>query len=62
MVLIKMNKNSLEKAREIIVKSLFASNINASDRAELIIVLTSLLNENTYDKQVKTIRKVKYKK
>ncbi len=57
-----MNKNSLEKAREIIVKSLFASNINASDRAELIIVLTSLLNENTYDKQVKAMRKVKYKK
>lgn len=57
-----MNKESLKKARDIIVKALYFSNINAQDKAELMINITALLNENTYEKQIKVLRKEKFKK
>ena len=57
-----MNSQSLKRAREIIISALYNSNINAQDKAELMINITALLNENTYDKQVKALRKEKYKK
>lgn len=57
-----MNKNSLEKARELIVNLLMNSKINGSDKAQLIMDIVMFLNEENYDKNVKAIRKVKYKK
>lgn len=57
-----MNKNSLIKARELIVNLLINSKINGSDKAQLIMDIIMFLNEENYDKNVKTIRKVKYKK
>lgn len=57
-----MNSQSLKRAREIIISALYNSNINAQDKAELMINITSLLNENTYDKQIKALRKEKFKK
>lgn len=60
--MIKLNAQSLKRARDIIISALYNSNINAEDKAELIINITALLNENTYDKQIKVLRKEKYKK
>ena len=57
-----MNKNSLIKARELIVNLLMNSKINGSDKAQLIMDIVMFLNEESYDKNVKAIRKVKYKK
>lgn len=57
-----MNSQSLKRAREIIISALYNSNINAEDKAELMINITALLNENTYDKQIKALRKEKFKK
>ena len=57
-----MNKNSLIKARELIVNLLMNSKINGSDKAQLIMDLIMFLNEENYDKNIKAIRKVKYKK
>ena len=42
--------------------ALYNSNINAQDKAELMINITALINENTYDKQIKALRKEKNKK
>lgn len=57
-----MNKNSLIKTRELIVNLLMNSKINGSDKAQLIMDIVMFLNEENYDKNVKAIRKVKYKK
>lgn len=57
-----MNKESLIKAKNIIVSAIFSSNINAQDKTELMINLAHFLNENTYDKQIKILRKEKFKK
>lgn len=57
-----MNKESLIKAKNIIVNAIFSSNINAQDKTELMINLAHFLNENTYDKQIKILRKEKFKK
>lgn len=60
--MIKLNAQSLKRARELIINILYNSNIKAEDKAELIINITALLNENTYDKQIKVLRKEKFKK
>ena len=57
-----MNVQSLKRARDIIISALYNSNIKAEDKAELMINITTLLNENTYDKQIKALRKEKFKK
>lgn len=57
-----MNVESLKKARDLIIKALYFSTINAQDKAELMLNITSLLNENTYEKQIKALRKEKFKK
>lgn len=57
-----MNIESLKKARDLIIKTLYFSTINAQDKAELMININSLLNENTYEKQIKALRKEKFKK
>lgn len=60
--MIKLNVQSLKRARDIIISALYNSNIKAEDKAELMINITTLLNENTYDKQIKALRKEKFKK
>lgn len=57
-----MNAQSLKRAREVIISALYNSTIKAEDKAELIMNITTLLNENTYDKQIKVLRKEKFKK
>ena len=57
-----MNKESLKRAKTIIFNALYNSNINAKDRTELIFDENDFLNEENYDKNVKALRKIKYKK
>ena len=54
-----MEKESLEKAREIIVSNLLKSNLDIVDRAELIMNLDKFLNPVEYEKNIKIL--VKYK-
>jgi len=51
-----MEKSSLEKAKEIIIKGLYDLDINPVDKGELAINLTHLLDEDTYDKNIQTLR------
>jgi len=52
-----MNKESLIKAREIIIKVLIESDINIIDKLELAINLNVLLNEENYEHDIKVLRK-----
>lgn len=57
-----MNKESLIKAREIIVGALTKSDIDLVDKLELAINLNMLLSENNYDNDIKILRKEHNKK
>ena len=57
-----MNKESLRKAKDVIIKAVFNLNITAEDKTELMINLSHFLNENSYDKRIKVLRKEKFKK
>ena len=52
-----MTKESLEKAREIIIFALMESNIDIVDRTELIINEDKFLNPFEYEDNVKTLIK-----
>ena len=57
-----MNKESLKKARNLIVNAIYNSNINAQDKAELIMNIVKFLNDEYYDKNIKVLNKLRYKK
>ena len=50
-----MTKESLEKAREIIIFALMESNIDIVDRTELIINEDKFLNPVEYEDNIKTL-------
>lgn len=51
-----MNKESLKLAREIIIKYLDKSTINQQDKAELMLNLWILLDENNYEHDTKILK------
>jgi hypothetical protein len=50
-----MTKESLEKAREIVVFSLMDSNLDIVDRTELIMNLDKFLNPVEYEDNIKVL-------
>lgn len=52
-----MKKESLIKAREIILESLEKSNIDKQDKAELMLNMYHFLNENNYSNNIKILSK-----
>lgn len=52
-----MNKESLIKARELIIDTLNKSDINKIDKIELMINLYLFLNEDEYDYSIKVLEK-----
>ena len=52
-----MQKESLEKAKEVIISSLEISNIELYDKVELIVNLKTFLDN--YDNDIKVLRRVK---
>lgn len=54
-----MNKESLKKAREEIIKTLSNLDIDLVDRLELLININELLQENRYEEGIKVLRKSK---
>lgn len=59
MVGLGMNKESLKKAREEIIKALSNLDIDLVDRLELLININELLQENRYEEGIKVLRKSK---
>lgn len=57
-----MNKDSLIKAKEIIINVLDGSDIITQDKLELIINLDKFLNEDEYQNNIETLQKQKIKK
>ena len=57
-----MNKDSLIKAKEIIINILDGSDIITQDKLELIINLDKFLNEDEYQNNIETLQKQKIKK
>lgn len=51
-----MDKKSLTEARETILKSLQNCDIDSMDKLELMINLNKLLDEDHYDKDIKTLK------
>lgn len=54
-----MDKESLIKAKEILIKTIGNSNINRIDKAELLINIFNLLSN--YDESIKVLQKHNYK-
>ena len=52
-----MQKESLEKAKEVIISSLEITNIELYDKVELIVNLKTFLDN--YDNDIKVLRRVK---
>jgi squalene cyclase len=52
-----MNKESLSKAKEIIIKALIESDIEIIDKLELALNTNLFLNEEKYDNNIKVLRK-----
>lgn len=52
-----MKKESLIKARQIIIDALEKNKIDEVDKIELIINLNNFLKEEEYDKNIKLLRK-----
>lgn len=52
-----MKKESLIKAREIIMQSLSESNINNLDKLELMLNVNHFLQENEYENNIKVLVK-----
>ena len=57
-----MNKESLIKAREIIIKVLDGSDILTVDKLELIINLNTLLEPENYEEDMQVLRENQAKK
>lgn len=57
-----MDKESLKKAREILVKGLDNTKMNHQDRAELLLNLWLLLDEDTYEHNIDVLRRNQKKK
>jgi len=51
-----MDKKSLTEARESILKTLKNCDIDSIDKLELMINLNRLLDEDHYDKDIKTLK------
>lgn len=52
-----MNKESLSKAKEIIIKALIESDIEIIDKLELALNTNLFLNEEKYGNNIKVLRK-----
>ena len=52
-----MKKESLKIIRDKIIDVLYQTDINPIDKGELVINLTHFLDENSYDNNVKVLRK-----
>ena len=57
-----MDKESLKKAREILVKGLDNAKMNQQDKAELLLNLWLLLDEDTYEHNIDVLRRSQKKK
>lgn len=57
-----MDKESLKKAREILVKGLDNAKMNQQDKAELLLNLWLLLDEDTYEHNIDVLRRNQKKK
>lgn len=57
-----MDKESLIKARNIIIKALDKPDIKEIDKLELILNLHTLLDQDNYEKDIKVLIKNKEKK
>lgn len=55
-----MEKESLKKARNVILTALVNSNINLQDKTELIINISNLLDEAYYDGDIKSLQKKRH--
>ena len=51
-----MERSSLEKTKALIIKGLYDLDINPVDKGELAINLCNLLDPDTYDRNIKTLR------
>jgi hypothetical protein len=52
-----MDKESLIKAKEIIIKALLESNIELIDKIEIALNTNLFLNEEKYESNIKVLRK-----
>lgn len=52
-----MKKESLIKAKELLIKTLDNSNIDKQDKAELIMNLWLLLDEDNYEHDIEVLRR-----
>lgn len=52
-----MNKESLEKAKDIIIQSLDNSDIIPQDKLELMLNISKVLDEEKYEENIKVLRK-----
>lgn len=52
-----MDKESLIKAKEIIIKALLESNIELIDKIEIALNTNLFLNEEKYENNIKVLRK-----
>ena len=59
-----MNKESLIIAKEIIITGLdkYGRKIPTQDRAELMILMNTLLNSETYEDDIKALKNAEYKR
>ena len=59
-----MNKESLIEAKRIIITGLDknGNKIPAQDRAEIMILMNTLLNSETYEDDIKALKNAEYKR
>ena len=59
-----MDKESLIRAKEIIITVLdkYGQQIPTRDRAELMILMNTLLNAETYEDDIKALKNAEYKR
>lgn len=59
-----MNKESLIIAKEIIITGLdkYGRKIPVQDRAEIMILMNTLLNSETYEDDIKALKQAEYKR
>lgn len=54
-----MNKDILITVKQQVISAINDTNIDLTDKLELLINITHFLDENTYDDNIKTLQKTK---
>ena len=57
-----MKKESLEKARNVIIERIINSNLSKEDKVELMINIYNFLQPNDYEKNIKILNKERGRK